>query len=181
MLNMRIIPLEREKYDYYELHYSYDTDYHYTVDVKSTAAEMGMILKREKYAETRHVENTDTLYQDYWTGARAFAVCPDGSDEHIGYVEIATEEWNNRLRMTQLLVKPEYRGKGAGKFLMNFVKELAAEEDYRVIVLETQNCNVPAIDFYLSQGFVFCGGNVYFYSNDDIDDDEVMFEMAYLL
>ena len=97
---MRIIPLEREKYDYYELHYSYDTDYHYTVDVKSTAAEMGMILKREKYAETRHVENTDTLYQDYWTGARAFAVCPDGSDEHIGYVEIATEEWNNRLRMS---------------------------------------------------------------------------------
>ena len=61
------------------------------------------------------------------------------------------------------------------------IKDIAKEREYRIIVLEAQNYNVPAIDFYLSQGFKFCGGNVYFYSNEDIEDDEVMLEMAYLV
>ena len=29
-------------------------------------------------------------------------------------------------------------------------------------------------------GFRFCGGNTFFYSNSDIEDDEVMLEMAFL-
>ena len=64
---------------------------------------------------------------------------------------------------------------------MDFVKSAAKERDYRVIVLETQNYNLPAIDFYHTCGFRFCGGNTFFYSNSDIEDDEVMLEMAYLL
>ena len=47
--------------------------------------------------------------------------------------------------------------------------------------LETQNINVPAIDFYLRMGFTFCGTNLFFYSNDDVGENEVMIEMAFLL
>ena len=59
--------------------------------------------------------------------------------------------------------------------------DIAKEREYRMILLEAQNYNIPAIDFYRSQGFKFCGANVYFYSNEDIEDDEVMIEMAYLV
>lgn len=178
---MYIIPLPKEKYDYFELHYTYTTTGHYRVELDQGKETMGMKLVREDYSEPKDVSNTDTLYQEYWQNAEAYAVCEDETGKVLGYVEIATDEWNNRLRMTQLLALPEARGKGAGKFMVNFVKSIAAEREYRIIVLEAQNYNLPAIDFYLSQGFKFCGGNVYFYSNEDLEDDEVMLEMAYLV
>lgn len=178
---MHIVPLAREEYEYFELHYAYVTAEHYAVRLSDEKGQMSLCFVREPYPEARSEENTDTLYQPYWENAEAYAVCDDATGEQLGYLEIATEEWNNRLRMTQLLVKPEYRGTGAGKFLMNYAKSIARERDYRVIVLETQNYNTPAIDFYRSQGFRFCGGNTYFYSNEDIEDDEVMLEMAYLV
>ena len=64
---------------------------------------------------------------------------------------------------------------------MDFVKDYARREDYRIITLETQNTNTPAIDFYFKMGFAFCGSNIYFYSNDDIGENEVMLEMAFTL
>lgn len=179
--SMHIIPLDRQEYDYFELHYSYTTNEHYRVELDDSSECMCVKYVREKYPEPRREENTDTLYQEYWNNPEAYAVCDDETNEILGYVEVSGEEWNNRLRMTQLLVKPEHRGKGAGKFMLDFVKSIASEREYRIIVLEAQNYNIPAIDFYRSQGFAFCGGNVYFYTNEDIQDDEVMLEMAYLV
>jgi ribosomal protein S18 acetylase RimI-like enzyme len=179
-LRVKIKYLDKEKYDYFPLNYSYFTSEHYEVKVLDEKGEMSYVLTRKPYGKTLKKENVDTLYQDTFPNAEAYAATDDDGNE-CGYVEFDTEEWNNRLRMTQLLVKPEYRGCGVGKFLVDYVKNVAKERDYRIIVLETQNYNVPAIDFYRSQGFVFCGGNVYFYSNDDIDDDEVMLEMAFLM
>ena len=178
---MYMKPLDKEQYTDFELHYHYVTNAHYRVEMTDTKEEMAYRLVREDYDAPAEKSNIDTLYQDYWTDAEAYAVCEDGTDEVLGYVEVAFEEWNNRLRMTQLLVNENSRGKGAGKFMVNFVKDMARERDYRVIVLEAQNYNIPAIDFYRSQGFRFCGGNVWFYSNIDIEDDEVMLEMSYLL
>lgn len=178
---MHIIELPKEKYDYFELHYSYTTKEHYRVELDDTKEEMGVRFIREAYDEPKVTDNTDTLYQEYWQNCEAYAVCDDDTNEILGYVEIASDEWNNRLRMTQLLVNENARGTGAGKFMVNFVKDIAREREYRIIVLEAQNYNIPAIDFYRSQGFKFCGGNVYFYSNEDVEDDEVMLEMAYLV
>ncbi len=178
---MYIKPLDRETYTDFELHYTFHTDEHYAVTVVSEKDRMRYELTRERYGTTRFLQNTDILYEDTFPNAEAYAVCEDGTDTVLGYLEVAFEEWNNRLRMTQLLVDEKARGKGVGTFLMNFVKDMAKERDYRVIVLETQNYNVPAIDFYRRSGFVFSGGNVYFYSNCDIEDDEVMLEMSYLV
>ena len=177
---MHILPLDRKKYDYFELHYSYTTPGHYKAVVSDSKEQMSYTLTRENYDAPRTEENTDTLFQDYWENPEAFAACDDNGTV-LGYVEFAPEEWNNRLRMTQLLVLPESRGKGVGRFLVNFVVAAAKERDYRVVVLETQNYNLPAIDFYHACGFRFCGGNTFFYSNSDIEDDEVMLEMSFLV
>ena len=95
-------------------------------------------------------------------------------------LELAREEWNNRLVITQLLVYPEKRGMGVGKRLVELAVEIAQKEDFRLITLETQTCNIPAIEFYKKCGFEFAGTNLHFYSNDDISENEVMIEMAYL-
>ncbi len=177
---MEIISLDRKEYDYYPLHYHYKTNEYYSVSHKSEKEAFGVSFERKRLESELVFDNTDTLFQEYWNNPRAFGV-KDDDGSIIAFLEFDTEEWNNRLIMTQLLVKEECRGKGVGRLLMDFVKDFARREDYRVITLETQNTNVPAIDFYLKCGFVFCGTNIFFYSNDDIGENEVMLEMAFLL
>lgn len=51
---------------------------------------------------------------------------------------------------------------------MNYAKDLAKANNNRAIILETQTCNVNAIDFCHSQGFLFDGIETTCYNNDDI-------------
>lgn len=177
---MEIVELDRKEYDYFELHYHYETDEYYEVVSKSTKEEMSVKFLRKKFPEKVVYDNIDTLFQEYWNNPRAFGV-KDDDGSIVAYLEFDTEEWNNSLVMTQLLVKEECRGKGVGRMLVDFVKDFAIREDYRIITLETQNTNIPAIDFYFKMGFEFCGSNIFFYSNDDIGENEVMLEMAITL
>ena len=180
MCVLEIVELDRKEYDYFELHYHYETKEYYKVTAQSTKEHMGVSFDRCSFPEKVVYDNTDTLFQEYWNNPRAFGV-KDDDGNMIAFLEFDTVEWNNRLIMTQLLVKEECRGKGVGRLLMDFVKDFAVKEDYRIITLETQNTNIPAIDFYFKMGFTFCGSNIFFYSNDDIGENEVMLEMAITL
>ncbi len=177
---MEIVSLDKEEYDYYELHYHYFTEEYYKVENHCTKQGFGVEFTRCRLDKPEEYDNTDTLFQEYWNNPRAYGVRNDDG-EMVAFLEFDTEEWNNRLVMTQLLVKQECRGKGVGKMLVDFVKQYAVDEDYRIITLETQNTNVPAIDFYLKMGFTFSGTNLFFYSNDDVGENEVMLEMAFLV
>jgi ribosomal protein S18 acetylase RimI-like enzyme len=82
------------------------------------------------------------------------------------------------MRVWEFLVKEEFRRMGIGSLLMNFAVKVAKEKGARMLVLETQSCNVPAITFYLKQGFNLIGFDSAAYSNEDIDKREVRFEMG---
>lgn len=172
--------LPKESYDYYELHYTYTSDECYRTQINDSKDEMGVCFKRYRLKETYSHDSYDTLFQETWINPTAYGVFDENEKVPIAVIELEREEWNNRLRITQLLVKEKYRRKGLGKLLIEKAKQTAEKEDYRIIVLETQSCNVPAIDFYRSQGFVFSGTNLHFYSNNDISENEVMLEMAFL-
>lgn len=179
-MKFNFFELPKDKYKYHELHYVYTSDKLYTLDVTSSADNFSCNFKRTKLETPYTHDSYDTLYEDYWQDCTAYGVTVDDSDEIVAYLELSREEWNDRLRITNLLVKEDLRGLGIGSFLMEKTKEIAQNEDRRIIVLETQSCNVPAIDFYLKHGFVFCGTNLYFYSNIDKEENEIMLEMAFL-
>lgn len=179
-MEISLIELKKENYDYHELHYVYDSDEHYKVTVSDVGEGFSFDFVREKLNKPYHHDSYDVLFSESWENVSAFGIKDDESNEIIAYLELSREEWNDRLHITNLLVKEDYRGKGFGKLLVDKAKEIAVSEDRRIITLETQSCNIPAIDFYKKQGFVFAGTNIYFYSNVDIDEDEVMIEMAYL-
>jgi ribosomal protein S18 acetylase RimI-like enzyme len=67
---------------------------------------------------------------------------------------------------------------GVGTQLMNIAKEQARKLKCRVIMLETQSCNTPAIAFYLSQGFEFFGFDRSAYGNNDVEKCEVRLELG---
>lgn len=175
-----ISELSKENFDYHELHYTYRSDEHYVPTVKSGKDLFLCSFERQPLEKPYFHDSYDTLFQEYWQDISAFGVTENGKDEIIAYLEVAREEWNDRLHITNLLVLDKYRKKGIGTMLIEKVKQIAKEEDRRIITLETQSCNVPAIDFYLKNGFTFAGTNMYFYSNNDIEEDEVMLELVFL-
>jgi ribosomal protein S18 acetylase RimI-like enzyme len=65
-----------------------------------------------------------------------------------------------------------------GRLLIGKAKALAKEEGFRELVLETQSCNIVAMDFYESCGFVVTGIDLSCYSNDDVTRNEVRVEMT---
>lgn len=178
---MIIKELPRESYEDYVLHYTYTSDSHYRAQLTENEQGFSFVFTKEKLPEVLERDCFDTLFQSYWSGVTAYGVFETEADaEPAAVLELAREEWNNRLVITQLLVNEGQRGNGIGKMLIEKTVEIAKEEDFRLITLETQTCNVPAIEFYKKCGFKFAGTNLHFYSNDDISENEVMIEMVML-
>lgn len=119
------------------------------------------------------------LYQDYFENASAFSLNNNG--QVLGYLEVDRELWNSRLRITEILILDEFRAKGYGTLLIDKAKEIAKNEGFREIILETQSCNSKAIEFYIKNGFKINGIDLTCYSNDDVEKKEVRLEMTYRL
>jgi ribosomal protein S18 acetylase RimI-like enzyme len=93
-------------------------------------------------------------------------------------LEVVMEDWNKRLRISELYVQEAYRYQGIGSLLMNHAEKIAEVKGARMLVLETQATNVSAIQFYLACGYRLIGCDLYAYHNDDPITKEVRFEMG---
>jgi ribosomal protein S18 acetylase RimI-like enzyme len=82
------------------------------------------------------------------------------------------------MRVYQFLVNKEFRRKGIGTLLMQKAVEASKTRGARMLILETQTCNVPAISFYLKSGFELIGFDATHYSNEDIERKEVRLEFG---
>lgn len=130
---------------------------------------------------TEEYDFPDKLYQDHWEKAFAWGIIEekDGRQELAACIETCPEEWSNRLLVTELWVHEKLRRKGIGHALMAIAKRQAVLEHRRAIILETQSCNVPAIRFYMQEGFELIGFDSCCYSNRDMDKREVRLDLGY--
>ena len=96
----------------------------------------------------------------------------------MGVIEVNQESWNQRLRITELLINDNYRRQGIGKALIKIAKEEVEKQGCRMLILETQSCNTKAIDFYLKEGFKLIGIDTGCYSNNDVEKNEVRLEFG---
>ena len=94
-------------------------------------------------------------------------------------LETTSENWSNRLRISELFVEKSYRRKGLGHHLLAIAKEQTRREKRRALILETQSSNVPAITFYLKEGFTLIGFDSCAYSNEDLQRKEVRLELGW--
>ena len=116
------------------------------------------------------------LFQHFVDVPRVFAA--EFEDKQVGWIELGFQEWNNRMGVWELLVKGGFRRKGIGTFLVDYAVKLSKRRGARMLVVETQSCNVPAVNFYLKHGFELVGFDVAAYSNEDIKRKEIRLEFG---
>lgn len=184
-MEYEIIPLPKEKWKGTLINLRYTSEEYYDLEKVefSNFFEIKMIKKKFDKPVTHSPEEydfPDSLYQDHWEKAEAFGVIND-KEELLACVEICPEEWSNRLMVTELWVADHIQRQGVGTALMNLVKEEAIKQKRRAIILETQSCNVRAIDFYRKQGFELIGYDACCYTNMDIERHEIRFNFGFFL
>lgn len=176
MTEYQIKQLDRQSYAQHKLVFRYTTHSYYEI-VRDPDQIFSIQLVKRDLGEEIEKEFEDILFADYLDNPSVYAIVV--SDRIAGYLEVAPEAWHNRLRVTELLVLPEYRGQGFGSALINQAKDTMQAGGFRELILETQSCNTRAIDFYLKNGFQVTGLDLTCYSNEDIAKKEVRLEMAW--
>lgn len=104
-------------------------------------------------------------------GSRLFWAV-DGN-ERIGIAFAEVRAWNDTLWVWELHVSPSRRRQGIGRALMETLFEVCRTEKLRAIVCETQTRNVPAIRFYRALGLSIEGVDTSYYTNSDIEKNDV--------
>ena len=90
------------------------------------------------------------------------------SGRSVGYLKVISEEEENALRVTDLVVSGPMRRQGIASGLLVAVMNLASNRDFHYLVLEMQSKNEPAIAMATKLGFNFCGFRDHYFSNQEL-------------
>lgn len=99
----------------------------------------------------------------------------------VGIIICNEINWNKSLWIENIRVSIDYRGMGIGKALIDHVITLATLKHYRLIGLETQNTNYPAIEFYQKNNFVIEGVDFSHYPSREGQVGDTAVFMKYFL
>jgi len=91
----------------------------------------------------------------------------------IGFALIGYFGWNKSMWIENIRVSEEFQGHGIGKKLIDKVIEASALKGARMLGLETQNTNYPAIEFYKRCGFEISGVDFARYPQRENDCEQV--------
>jgi predicted N-acetyltransferase YhbS len=181
-MEFEIIHLPKEKWKGTVIPIKYTTDKYYDVCVNKTDKGFAIEIEKKDFIEPvthtpEEYDFPDKLYEDHLENAYAWGVLVN--DELVAAIETDEELWSNRLRIAELWVAEKYQKQGIGHALIEMAKEQARRERRRAIILETQSCNVNAVDFYQHEGFTLIGMDTCCYRNNDLQRKEVRLEFGW--
>jgi GNAT superfamily N-acetyltransferase len=175
----------------HQLDYSFETDRIYTLHVHGNLAQS---VDRQLYHanttlafELRETVVDLPLYKDYRefeptlqaVEARIASV-DDGyvalaDGEIAGVVLLSLEEWRSVARIEDIIVGRRYRRYGIGSLLLNCACDWARNQGCWAILLETQNVNYPAIQFYLRNGLEIWSISQHYYPPGPVEYEVAIF------
>lgn len=173
---IRIVEVPKDSVSLPKLSYRYMSSHYYDLAIYRKIASWSIDLTLRPFEKTFEKTFESKFFEEFVEEPRVFAAEMDGTQ--VGWIELGYHKWNNRMRVWGFLVKEEFRRKGVGTLLMNCAVAMAKERGARMLVLETQSCNAPAISFYLKRGFELIGFDATAYSNEDIQRKEIRLELG---
>lgn len=161
------------------LRYEYETKSYYDVSTEKSKFGWSFSLTKKELGKKIFKSSESELFKQYVDNSRVYQ-CHVNNTE-VGIIHIGYEEWSKRARIWDILVSPSHRGQKFGSKMMDRAIQDARQYGARMIVLETQSCNVPAINFYLKHGFDLVGLDTLHYTNDDITNKRVRLEFGRII
>lgn len=159
--------------------YHYTSEKYYEIQVETSETGWNFSLIEEVFEIPFEKNLEEEIFESYKEGSEVYV--SEVNDEETGIIVIQHMEWNNTLLIHNLYVDKQFKRKGIGTALFGVAQKRARELGVRMITLETQTSNYPAIQFYLKNGFQLIGFNLNSYSNEDVKKKEVRIEMGYLI
>jgi len=95
--------------------------------------------------------------------------------EVAGGILLNVEEWRSVVHIESLIVGRQFRRYGVGSLLLSCAADWARRQACWAIVLETQNVNYPAIQFYLRNGLEIWSVNQHFYPPGSLEHEVAIF------
>lgn len=163
----------------YELDYNFETDLIYTLHVRnhlvgehSTTLPANQTAFAFELIETpvdppfyknfrEHGQTLPDIEARVRAAEGGYVALVDGVVS--GAILLDVEEWRSIVRIQDLIVDRQSRRYGVGSLLLSCAADWARKRDCWAIVLETQNTNYPAIQFYLRNGLEIWSINQHFY------------------
>ncbi len=171
----------------HKLDYSFETDQIYTLRVSGILSQgEDTIYSLDRPALSFELWETPVdppLYKSY----REYDHTPEEVEARLnsvdgGYVALAdgqvagvvllsVEKWRSVTRIEDIIVGRQFRRYGIGSLLLKCASDWARNRGCWAIVLETQNANYPAIQFYLRNGLEVWSIHQHFYPPGPVEHE----------
>lgn len=148
----------------------------YAVRKEEARERTAVILERESLERIyvkRWTYQADDHERYEWVVQQGLSLGAYDGGELVGMALAERQDWNRTLWIWEFGVAEAHRRQGVGRRLMEAIAGVARSIGMRVLLCETQNTNVPAIDFYRAVGFELEGIDLSYYTNEDVDEGEV--------
>ena len=143
-----------------------ETDSNYTFTLELVSLSRTYHKRYEPINEESLVSYREVVLSGYSFGAYEDEVC-------VGMVIAEPRQWNLSLWVWELHVAEAHRRNGIGHQLIDALTQQGHAGGLRTLVCETQNTNLPAINFYRQVGFELEAIDLSYYSNEDFPDGEI--------
>ena len=164
----------------HELDYSFETDRIYTLNVQGRLTPATDVAPLSLPGQTLSFELLETsvdppLYKSFREFERTLADVEAwlrnveggyvalANEQVAGVILLNVEEWRSVARIEHIIVGRQFRRYGIGSLLLSCASDWARNHGCWAILLEAQNVNYPAIQFYLRNGLEVWGINQQFY------------------
>ena len=151
------------------LDHSSSSDYVWQLELRREPNQMTAIFREVRLPRSVEVKypRDPSVLADTWKQHDAVLVVTQ-AQELVGYICLTDDPTSLIVWVTDLVVSPQWRRRGAGSALLAAGQSWAAERKARRLVLEVISKNQPGIRLAQKFGFEFCGYNDQYYPNQDV-------------
>jgi GNAT superfamily N-acetyltransferase len=123
-------------------------------------------VRLPRSVQVKYPRNPAVLAEEWTRRDAALVAVREGVP--VGYLCAVMESASATAWVTDLVVAPDHRRKGAASALLTAIQAWALERGVHRLILETQSKNQAYIRLAQKFGYDFCGYNDQYYSTQDV-------------
>ena len=145
------------------------TDHVWQMDLREEDAQIKVVFQRTRLPRSIELDNQHGI-DDLETNLikHSLVLVAESSSELHGFLIVDRGTTQNAAVITDFAVERTMRRKGIATAMLVSAREWAMRAGLHRVIIVTQSRNYPAICFCRRNGYVYCGYNDNYYSNQDI-------------